>query len=268
MGVVKAPIIGDGPLAQQPIPRHKEQLDITKREIVFWEDRNPKSVINLVTERLQELMKQLPQALLAMPEKEIRKKLDPGWTEEQLRIAFWDEYFLTVDNNGKKMRIEAVYARVCAKDIFYDKIKNPLVLAYICKPPQDYIYQMRSLLNVGLERFAEILSLPIRTGGKTDTKLIAEIIKIVTLVDNRVKGAVTHKIQIDGTQKNLNMNVNYEAPKTHQDIQKELQNIEKEIKQLQSPQPDTLFFPNEEMEEVDDSSDAELIDVSATTTQA
>jgi len=265
MGVTKSPIVGDGPLVQNPIPRHKEQVDITKREIVFWEDRNPKSVINLVTERLQELMKQLPQALLAMSEKEIRKKLEPGWTEEQLRIAFWDEYFLTVDNNGKKMRLEAVYARVCAKDIFYDKIKNPLTLAYICKPPQDYIYQMRSLLNVGLERFAEILNLPVKVNGRVDTKLIAEIIKIVTLVDNRVKGAVTQKIQIDGTQKNLNMNVNYEAPKTHQDIAKELRDIELEIKQLQSPQTNLNLFTEEES--IDDTREPDTIDISASSSE-
>lgn len=268
MGIKKSPELGNGPLAQRAISRHKDQLDVTRREIIFWEDRNPRSVINLVSDRLQELMRQLPQSLLAMSEKEIRRKLDPGWTEEQLRIAFWDEYFLTVDNNCKKMRIEAVYARVCAKDIFYDKIKNPLTLAYMCKPPQDYIYQMRSLLNIGLERFAEILNLPLEVNGRVDTRLITEIVKIVSIVDNRVKGAVTQKIQIDGTQRNLNMNVAYEPPKSHQDIQKELQNIEKEIKQLQSPQPDTLFFPEEEMEEVDDSSDTELIDVSTTTTQA
>lgn len=263
MGVVKTPIIGDGPLVQQAIPRHKDQTDPAKREIVFWEDRNPKSVINLVTERLQELMKQLPQALLAMSEKEIRKKLEPGWTEEQLRIAFWDEYFLTVDNNNKKMRLEAVYARVCAKDIFYDKIKNPLTLAYICKPPQDYIYQMRSLLNVGLERFSEILNLPVKTNGRVDTRLIAEMIKIVTLVDNRVKGAVTQKIQIDGTQKNLNVNVNqnYEPPKTHQDIEKELRDIEKEIKQLQSPQTALNLFTDDEG--MDDTRELDVIDISA-----
>ena len=268
MGIKKSPELGDGPLAQRPIPRTQEQLDVTKREIIFWEDRNPKSVINLVSERLQELMRQLPQSLLAMSEKEIRRKLEPGWTEEQLRIAFWDEYFITIDNNAKKMRVEAVFARVCTKEHFYDKIKNPLTLAYMCKPPQDYIYQMRSLLNIGLERFAEILNLPLEVNGRVDTRLITEIVKIVSIVDNRVKGAVTQKIQIDGTQKNLNMNVNYEAPKTHQDIQKELQNIEKEIKQLQSPQPETLFFPDEEVEGVDDSRSTELIDVSATTTQA
>lgn len=265
MGVKKSPDLGDGPLAQPPIPRHKDQLDPTKREIIFWEDRNPKSVINMVSDRLQELMRQLPQSLLAMSEKEIRRKLEPGWTEEQLRIAFWDEYFITMDNNFKKMRIEAVYARVCTKEHFYDKIKNPLTLAYICRPPQDYIYQMRSLLNIGLERFAEILTLPLENNGRVNTRLIGEIVKIVSIVDNRVKGAVTQKIQIDGTQKNLNMNVNYEAPKTHQDIAKELRDIELEIKQLQSPQTNLNLFTEEES--IDDTREPDTIDISASSTE-
>ena len=267
MSEPKSPKIGNGPLEQQPIPRHKDQIDPTRREIVFWEDRNPRSVINLVSERLQELMRQLPQALLGMEEAQLRKRLNPGWTEEQLRIAFWDEYFITADSNAKSMRIAAVYARVCTREHFYDVIKNPLTLAFICKPPQDYIYQMRSLLNVGLERFSEILSLPIRDKGIINTRLIGEIVKIVTIVDNRVKGAVTQKIQIDSTNKSLNMNMTYEAPKTHQDVLKELQDIEKEIKSLQSPQQALNLFSEEIEDEFVNNREHDTITVSASSTK-
>lgn len=244
MTVRKRPGIGDNSPKQQAIPRTAEQIDPSRREIVFWEERNPKALINLVSEKFQELLRELPPSLLSMNETELRKKLDPGWTHEQLRLAFWDEYFLTIDNNENKIRPAAVYARVCTKDYFYEIILNPLALAYIVRPPQDYIYQMRSLLNIGLERFAEILKLPLTNPNDTiNTKLIGEIVKVVTILDNRVKGAVTQKIQIDGTQKNLNVNVNtYEAPKTHQDIDKELKDIEREIKALQSPQSGLNLF--------------------------
>jgi hypothetical protein len=272
VSIAKSPRLGVGHVEQHAIKRNPEQLDPNRREVVFWEARNPKSVMNLVSPKLAECMRVLPQDFLGMSEKALRKKLDPGWVDEQLRIAFWDEYFLTVDTNGSRMRMEAVYARVCAKDVFYDRVANPLALAYICKPPQDYLYQMRSLLNLGLERFAEVLQLPLEHEGRVDTRLIAEIVKIVTIVDNRVKGAVTQKFQIDSTSKSVNLNVDYEAPKTHQDIQKELKDIEKEIKSLQSPQSSlNLFNPEESAEEVseeiNDERDPTVIDVSASSTE-
>lgn len=218
----------------------------------------------MVSEKLQELLRELPPSLLSMNETQLRNKLDPSWTHEQLRLAFWDEYFLTIDNNENKIRPAAVYSRVCTKDYFFEVISNPLALAFIVRPPQDYIYQMRSLLNMGLERFAEILKLPLENNGQINTKLIGEIVKVVTILDNRVKGAVTQKIQIDGTQKNLNVNVNtYEAPKTHQDIDKELRNIEREIKALQSPQAGLNLFEGDNGIE----GEPEFIEVSASSSE-
>jgi hypothetical protein len=234
--------------AHVTLRKSKEQTE-PRKEIVFWEEANPRSLINLLTPRLKELARQLPSDLIGASEKELRKKLDPSSLDEQLRIAFWDEYFLTVDNNSRSMRAEAVFARVTDKETFYEVIKSPLRLAYMLKPPQDYFLQMRSLLNIGMLRFEEVLKLPLENpNGTVNTKLIGELIKIVSIVDNRVKGAVTQKIQIDATTKStsqvLNVNATYEPPKTHQQIQAELREIEKEIRQLQVPN-ESIFFDGE-----------------------
>ena len=243
------PQIGDSPIEQMPIPRHKQQLEPV-RDIIFWEEENPTSLINLVTDRLRELMRQLPPALLAMSERDIRKKLDPTWLHDQLRLAFWDEYFLTIDNNERRMRLAAIYSQCCSKEGFYNQIENPLFLAYLTKPPAGYMLKMRNLLDMAMERLREVLSLDLTNpNGTVNTKLIAEIVKIAALADNRVKGAVTQKIQIDGTQKNLNVNINqstYEPPKTHQDLEKELKDIEKEILQLKEPAKTPNYFESTE----------------------
>lgn len=53
------------------------------------------------------------------------------------------------------------------------------------------------------------------------------------------------------------MNVNYEAPKTHQDIDRELKDIEKEIRMLQSPGVDVTA-------ELFTSGDGDIIESEAT----
>lgn len=174
-----------------------------------------------------------------MNDKQIRRKLDPSWVQDQLRLAFWDEFFITVDNKGRRMRIEAIYSNVCSKETFYNQIEHPLVLAYIMRPPAGYMLKMRSLLELGLERFREVLKLPIiKEDGKADTRLIAEIVKIAALVESRVMGAVVQKVQIDGVQKNLNVNVNATAtaaasePKSQVELETEITQIESEIREL------------------------------------
>jgi len=231
----QAPRIGNSPIELRPIPRTKEQ-EGQFVEIVFWEQDNPKSLINLVSEKMRARMRELPPELLGMSEKEIRHRLKPSWIQEQLRLSFWDEYFLTIDNNENRMRPAAIFANACSKEYFYTQIDNPLFLAYLTKPPAGYMLKMRSLLDMAMERMREVLSLPLKTqNGTINTKLIGEIVKIAALADNRVRGAVTQKIQIDQTSKSLNVNATYEPPKTHQDLEKELKDIEKQILQLKTP---------------------------------
>lgn len=253
------PSIGDSPITQKAIPRHAEQLG-QFREIVFWEENDPKSLVNLVTDRMRELMRQLPPELLGQSEKELRRRLDPTWLQDQLRLAFWDEYFLTIDNNQNRMRPGAIFANCCSKETFYTQIENPLFLAFLTKPPAGYMLKMRSLLDMALERMREILTLDLTNpNGTVNTKLIAEIVKIAALADNRVKGAVTQKIQIDQTSKNLHVTTNYEPPKTHQDLDKELKDIENQILQLKEPQAQPNYFESTEEHDV--------IEVTASTTE-
>lgn len=245
----RTPEIGLSGIVSYPIPRTEEQVK-PATEIVYWEEHNPRSLINVVSDKMTKLLRQLPPDLLAMPEKELRKKLEPSWIQEQLRLAFWDEYFLTMDNDEKFMRMEAVHSKVCSKEFFYQQIEIPLFLLFMIKPPQGYMLKMRSLLDIGLERFREVLQLPLHlTNGNVDTRLIGEIVKIVALVDNRVKGAVTQRIQLDSTQRSMNVNVNYEPPKSATEINDEIKQIQREIKELTSGEAEEALFGEQESSE-------------------
>lgn len=207
-----------------------------RQQLIFWEEGNPRSVIAMAPDAMKERMRRLPVTLLSMTHRQLKKAYTVSWIDEQLRQAFWDEYFASLDNNRKFMRAEAIYGSSCTKENFWQAVDNPHRLALIVHPPQQYIYKMRSLLEVGLERFAEILDLPLEDRkGQPNVRLIGEMVKIVALIDARVRGAVPQQLNI--SQQTLSMNVHARAsqggmPYTHQEIDKELRNIEKEIKQL------------------------------------
>ena len=102
---------------------------------------------------------------------ELRATTQPNHMDEMLRLSFWDEFFIASDA-CRKMRIEAIYPKVCTREHFYRNIiANEHRFAFILRPPDDYILKMRGLLELGLRKFEEILRLPIDP-AKPDTKII------------------------------------------------------------------------------------------------
>ena len=217
------------------IPAEKYQLDTARKELIFWEEGNPNCVVNLLTPRLKKAAMAIPGHLLGMSADTLRKKIKANSMDEQLRVSFWEEYFVASDNN-QKMRIEAIYPRVCVREYFYRHfVDNPARFAYMLHPPPEYMLQMKSLLTLGLRRFEEILQMPLTNEkGVVNSKLVSEIVRIVMLVDNRVKGSVVQKVQLE--QKSVNVNLNYEPPKKIEDIDAELKAVEKELRQLATPE--------------------------------
>lgn len=262
----KTPHIGD--IVETPhygmVQSNREQLDQSKKELVFYEKDNPRCVVALLSERCREAALQLPTHLLTQTSKQLEQLFEPTEIDRALKVAFWDEYFIAQDNAKDRMRMEAVYGRICSRELFYKIIDSDFRWAWILKPPAEYMYKMRSMLDLGLDRMYEILKAPIfvettnSKGHKTkriDTKLVSEIIKAVAILDNRVRGAVTQKIKIESEQKNLHLHANasqFEPPKTHQEIIQQLANIQREINQMQAPTVRQQLIGVEKHFELDD----------------
>jgi hypothetical protein len=207
-----------------------KQYDPNAKPLDFWDDDNPRSVINLVSRKIAESARNISPRYMQLADNELRKEARIGVTEDQLRQAFWAEYFHACDVNHS-MRIEAVYGQIVSKPTFYELyVNNPAKLAWILRPPKNYTYRMTSLLELGLARIEDILHMDIT---KNDTRLIAEVVKIVALLDNRVKGAVTQRVQVQTENKHLHAHVQAPPiPQTYNEIEKELQALDREIKQL------------------------------------
>lgn len=198
--------------------------------ITIINEDDPRNLVNLVppdvSDALKRLVKYRP-ALFFMEEAKFKKQVKPDALISRLRISFWDEYCRAQDNNAM-INISAVIRNVCSKDYFYEVVlRNEAKLAWLIYPPKDYMMAMREMLDLGLDEWREILALPIQNKrGKVDYKLLSSKLKIVQLLDMRVKGAIVQRLQV--SQKNLNVNV--DAPTLPQDMSiEELEALERKL---------------------------------------
>lgn len=202
----------------------------TDEPLDLWNDDNPRAVINLVSNKVAEACRNISPRWLQLQDNELRTHGKIQMTDDMLRQAFWAEYFDACDAN-RPMRMAAVYGQIVSKQTFYEiYVDNPAKLAWILRPPKNYTYRMTSLLELGLTRLEDILNMEIT---KKDTRLIAEVVKIVALLDNRVKGAVTQKVKVETENKHAHVHVQAaEIPKTYNEIEREIKELDQEIKQL------------------------------------
>jgi hypothetical protein len=198
--------------------------------IDIWNTDSPLSIFNKVTPALRDAIKQIPPRLFTLQPTRLRHEGQIAHTDDELRQAFWSEYWFACDE-GRPMRLTAVYGQIISKQTFFENyVSNPFRMAWILRPPENYTYRMQSLLEMGLQRLYDVLNFDL---DKKDTKLISEVVKIVALLDNRVKGAVTQRVQIQTENKHLHAHMTAgEQPKSYMDINKELKQIDEELKQL------------------------------------
>jgi hypothetical protein len=204
-------------------------------EIVLHEDGNPWSVSNMLTGKAHEKFNEIPAQYFGMQENHLHALAKPSELDEQLRLSFWDEYFICIDAK-KTIDLKKVYGKLCTRDYFYKTVLDvPSKFAFILQPPQQYTYRMRSLLNLGHKRLRQVLEMPLKDGKNVpNVKLISEIVKIVVMLENRVHGSVVQKIDVKQQSKSLNVNVNQNSNANINDKEvDELARIEREIAQLE-----------------------------------
>lgn len=172
---------------------------------------NPRAIINLVTKTLKEAMLRIPKEIHAYSESQLNRYAKPTSTIGRLRLSFWDEYGLAQDQ-GRPIKIQNVIRNISSLE-YWDAtvLKNEKFIAYIMCPPKDYMVTMRNMHRKAMKRLEEVLDLPIMQKRSTskggmyevpNTMLIAQIIRITQLLEERVMGAVV--------QKSLNLNISQE----------------------------------------------------------
>lgn len=121
------------------------------------------------------------------------QKLQPNPSDNRLRMKFWMEYDIA-QSEGRRINLLNVVSGVCSNEYFHQKYtREPSKLAWLLTPPANYTIVAEEALQVGLETLRGYLEVDAAQNGKLDTKVAEVQLKIVALLDNRVKGAVVQK---------------------------------------------------------------------------
>lgn len=162
---------------------------------------NPRSVINLVPRKVAEEIEKLPTKYILMSEDVARKRFHPTPVMNQLRSSFWYQYNLTQTRQLPRIVMENVFAGICSKQFFHEKVlKSQEFLSWMVLPPQDYSLVLNEGWDAGFFRVREMLDLPLHDKkGKFCISTANLIFKIWQSLDQRKYGTVAAK--------NLNVNL-------------------------------------------------------------
>ena len=172
------------------------------------------SLLKLVTSdpRLPSLLVD-EQALLDFLKDELH--YEPTVNDRRIRHMFWLEYENSILGQ-RRMVLNNVHSLVVDSRTFYRLfVQSPGRAAFLLCKPAAYQEQLKEMLGHGLGRMRKILDLPDRDEkGKLDHRLLTLKAKIHAMVDMRLHGAPTQKIQ----QVNLNLNGEAQGRGSQQDV--------------------------------------------------
>lgn len=138
-------------------------------------------------------------------------------TDGRIRMTFWLEYE-TALLDGRKMVLKNTHSLVCDERSFYRLfLSSPGRCAFLLCKPVAYQEQVKEILSHGLKRYRQILDRPVDLpNGKIDHKLLAVQVKIIAMMDMRLHGAPTQKVQ----QLNVNVDAGSRGQQVTEDTKK------------------------------------------------
>lgn len=219
----------------------------------LWDESNPRSLINLVGQKTGDYIRQAyakAPELFGIDERDLRKRLrlmechiTP--TDNRLRLAFWQEYDYA-QANLKPFRITAVCHGIMNHGYFTDKyLSSATRVAWLLCPPASYESLTTEALQYGMEILRDILEEPnTHPNGQLNMKLLEIKLKIVAMIDLRLKGLPTQKIE----QRTIGFSIHdsmrgaasASMDNTMVDLEKRMKELEiRERRALNMPEPPT-----------------------------
>ncbi len=168
---------------------HKAKPNMTRKELVFFDPKNPRSIISMVPEmfakRMQALWLSDDAYLLGMPDHKLRGELIrrgkcPTATDSRIRLQFWLEYDrVQAEPRPEAMEMAYVIGFAMAKEAFYiHYIQDNCALAWLLCPPAQYVHALEEVLRESMERIRLALQVDVtKANGEPNGRALAFILK-------------------------------------------------------------------------------------------
>lgn len=166
------------------------------------------SLINLVDDGLRDQLLEASQKrpeLFGVDEAALLEQLGkPSNLDILLRESFWNEYDRAQAEGGRMVPAK-VYTGICLKETYQRCVRNPSRLAYLVCRPLNRTASLQAAYHRGMECVQRIFDLPLYDGeGKLNLKVAELQLKTFNLVDIRLHGAPTQRIE----EKRMSLNFN------------------------------------------------------------
>lgn len=178
-------------------------------EVTFFDKNNKRSVYNLVPPYMQKAIDNIPKEYHLLSEKQMQRAFRPSFEDSQMRMAFWTEYQRAQFTNTK-MGMVSVYYHVYDQYTFTGGVVlDPKRLAWIIKPPAQWVSGMQVILNQGLQvMFDAIHADNIIMHGHLDPRVFNSVFKVIEMANIAMNGLPVIRTE----SKSVNMNVNQNTP--------------------------------------------------------
>lgn len=168
---------------------HKTGLKSHREELVFFDPKNPRALVNMVPEAFAKRMK----ALINSPEathfglSEPRLKLElirqgkcPTPTDNRIRLQFWLEYDRVQQEELRAgMNFSYVVGFAMAKELFYSHyIQCPWAMLWLLCPPVHYVTVLEDAIRHATDRLVEVLSADLKkSNGEYNFRMLEFILR-------------------------------------------------------------------------------------------
>lgn len=205
----------------------KEQNQIIK--LSHLDPENARSLYNIAPDVVREALIQTPKEVLTLSEEELIEKLDPSYEMSLLRFKFFEEY-LSAQTHLRKMSLKNILSGTTTKQYLIQTLLiSPEAVAFIVLPPKDYHLMISESMVLGYKKLREVLNMPLYDKqGKPNTAVANTILKTVQILENRVFGPQTQKLDVRQVTQTLAPKIS-SIPNLANKDQKELNTTTQEV---------------------------------------
>lgn len=191
----------------------------------------------------EKAVKKVPQEYWSCSEDELRELVKPSQTDYALRVAFWNEVRLS-EQDKILIKPYRIYQGICSYANWHQNVLSvPAKLAWLLQPLRNYEKCLEPLLAVMVERYWEIIQLPIYDEkGSVQVSSAKLILQLGKQIEDRLLGSSVQRIASQTMQVPAKPKDEF-SQRPEESIQAYMERLDRETKRLDREERELLHLP-------------------------